>query len=62
MQISGIAYSGTGRIAKVMVSADGGKSWGEAALQGAGASAGVHPLPHAVALGRPAGGAAKPRL
>src|SRR5215472_4658367 len=32
--ISGVAYSGTGRIAKVMVSADGGKSWAEAALQG----------------------------
>jgi len=32
--ISGVAYSGTGRISKVMVSADGGKSWGEAALQG----------------------------
>ena len=32
--ISGIAYSGTGRISKVMVSADGGKSWAEAALQG----------------------------
>jgi sulfane dehydrogenase subunit SoxC len=32
--ISGVAYSGTGRIAKVMVSADGGKSWGEAALEG----------------------------
>ena len=32
--ISGIAYSGSGRIAKVLVSADGGKSWGEAALQG----------------------------
>jgi sulfane dehydrogenase subunit SoxC len=31
-EISGIAYSGTGRIAKVMVSADGGRSWGEAAL------------------------------
>src|SRR5262249_47775813 len=31
--ISGIAYSGTGRIAKVMVSADGGKSWAEAALE-----------------------------
>jgi sulfane dehydrogenase subunit SoxC len=31
-EISGIAYSGNGRIAKVMVSADGGKSWGEAAL------------------------------
>ena len=36
--ISGIAYSGGGRIAKVLVSADGGKSWGEAALQGP-----VHP-------------------
>jgi sulfane dehydrogenase subunit SoxC len=32
--ISGVAYSGAGRIAKVTVSADGGKSWGEAALQG----------------------------
>jgi len=32
--ISGVAYSGAGRIAKVMVSADGGKSWGQAALQG----------------------------
>ncbi|HEY2134603.1 MAG TPA: sulfite dehydrogenase [Xanthobacteraceae bacterium] len=32
--ISGVAYSGNGRIARVMVSADGGKSWGEAALQG----------------------------
>src|SRR6201999_4433819 len=31
--ISGVAYSGAGRITKVMVSADGGKSWGEAALQ-----------------------------
>src|SRR5260370_745724 len=32
-EISGIAYSGAGRITKVMVSADGGKSWAEAALQ-----------------------------
>jgi sulfane dehydrogenase subunit SoxC len=32
-EISGVAYAGTGRIAKVMVSADGGKSWAEAALQ-----------------------------
>ena len=31
-EISGLAYSGNGRIEKVMVSADGGKSWGEAAL------------------------------
>jgi sulfane dehydrogenase subunit SoxC len=36
--ISGVAYSGAGRISKVTVSADGGKSWGEAALQGP-----VHP-------------------
>ena len=61
-EISGVAYSGTGRIARVMVSADGGKSWGQAALQGP-----VHPqaftrFTHAVALGRPAGGAAEPRL
>jgi sulfane dehydrogenase subunit SoxC len=32
-EISGIAYSANGRIAKVMVSADGGKSWAPAALQ-----------------------------
>ena len=32
-EISGVAYSGNGRIAKVMVSADGGKSWAPAALQ-----------------------------
>ena len=32
-EISGLAYSGNGRIAKVMVSADGGKSWAQAALQ-----------------------------
>jgi sulfane dehydrogenase subunit SoxC len=31
--ISGVAYSGNGRIARVMVSADGGKSWAQAALQ-----------------------------
>jgi sulfane dehydrogenase subunit SoxC len=32
-EISGLAYSGNGRVSKVMVSADGGKSWGEAALE-----------------------------
>jgi len=31
-EISGLAYSGNGRIARVMVSADGGKSWAQAAL------------------------------
>jgi sulfane dehydrogenase subunit SoxC len=32
-EISGLAYSGAGHITKVMVSADGGKTWAEAALQ-----------------------------
>jgi sulfane dehydrogenase subunit SoxC len=32
-EISGVAYSANGRIAKVMVTADGGKTWAEAALQ-----------------------------
>lgn len=32
-EISGLAWSGTGKIAKVEVSADGGASWAEAALQ-----------------------------
>src|SRR3984885_9761983 len=32
-EITGVAYAGTGRIAKVLVSADGAKSWAEAALQ-----------------------------
>jgi sulfane dehydrogenase subunit SoxC len=31
-EIAGLAYSGNGRIAKVTVSADGGKSWAQAAL------------------------------
>lgn len=32
-EISGVAYSATGRISKVLVSADGGQTWAEAALQ-----------------------------
>jgi sulfane dehydrogenase subunit SoxC len=32
--ISGLAYSGSGRIERVMVSADGAKTWAEAALTG----------------------------
>src|SRR5436853_3570473 len=32
-EISGIAYSGNGRISRVMVSADGGQTWAQAALQ-----------------------------
>jgi sulfane dehydrogenase subunit SoxC len=33
-EISGVAWSGLGRVTKVEVSADGGKSWAEAALTG----------------------------
>jgi sulfane dehydrogenase subunit SoxC len=33
-QISGVAWSGFGRVRRVEVSADGGKSWGQAALDG----------------------------
>ena len=33
-QISGVAWSGAGRVARVEVSADGGKSWADAALDG----------------------------
>jgi sulfane dehydrogenase subunit SoxC len=32
-EISGLAWSGYGKVAKVEISADGGKSWGLAALQ-----------------------------
>jgi sulfane dehydrogenase subunit SoxC len=32
-EISGLAWSGAGRIAKVEISADGGRSWAEALLQ-----------------------------
>jgi sulfane dehydrogenase subunit SoxC len=32
-EISGLAWSGYGRVARVEVSADGGRTWGEAALQ-----------------------------
>jgi sulfane dehydrogenase subunit SoxC len=32
-EISGLAFSGNGKIARVMVSADGGKTWAQAALE-----------------------------
>src|SRR5262249_15769608 len=32
-EVPGVAWSGSGRVTKVEVSADGGKSWAEAALQ-----------------------------
>ena len=32
--VNGIAYSGSGKIKRVMISADGGKSWADAAIEG----------------------------
>ena len=61
-EISGIAYSGTGRIQKVEVSADGGKSWGEAAVEGPVSPQAFTRFSHAVALGRPARDPDQPRL
>jgi DMSO/TMAO reductase YedYZ molybdopterin-dependent catalytic subunit len=60
-EISGLAWSGYGKVTKVEVSADGGKSWAKAALQSAGAVEGVDALPHSVAVERRAGRPAKPR-
>ena len=51
-QISGLAWSGSGRIRRVEVSADGGKSWAQAALYGPVLPQGAHAIPDAVALGR----------
>ena len=51
-QISGLAWSGAGRIRRVEVSADGGQSWGEAALSEPRAAEGAHALPDGVALER----------
>ena len=60
--ISGVAYSGTGRI----VEGHGLGRWrqelGRSRAARPDPREGLHPLRHAVALGRPAGGAAKPRL
>ena len=61
-EISGIAYSGNGRISKVMVSADGGQSWAQAALQEPVHSKAFHPVPHPVALGWRSRDSAKPRM
>ena len=59
-QISGISFSGNGRISKVEVSADGGKSWAQAALPAARSEQSIHPFSDGVELGRGAGGPAKP--
>ena len=60
-EISGLAWSGNGRIKQVDVSADGGKSWAPAALHGPDPAEGAGALPRAVAMERRSRRAAKPR-
>ena len=60
-QVSGMAWSGFGRIRRVEVSADGGKSLGASRARRSRAADGGHALPHAVALGRQPERAAEPR-
>ena len=57
--VSGIAWSGRGRITRVEVSADGGATWHDAELQGDRASEGAHALRDDVELGRQPGRAAQ---
>ena len=61
-EIAGLAYSGNGRIRKVLVSADGGRELGRRGTRRTDFEQGADPLPHAVALGRSAGRAAKQSL
>ena len=51
-QISGMAWSGLGRIARVEVSADGGGDLGRSRAVRTGARQGGNPLPHGLALER----------
>ena len=51
----GIAWSGYGKIKRVEVSADGGKSWAQAALSEPVLSKSLTRFRHGVALGRQAG-------
>ena len=59
-EISGLAWSGYGKIAKVEVSADGGKSWGACRIARTGAAKGADALPHGLAMERRCRRAAKP--
>ena len=51
-EISGIAWSGHGKIKRVDVSVDGGKRLAGGAAAGAGADPRADPVPAALALGR----------
>ena len=60
-EISGLAWTGAGRIAKVEVSADGGSSWAHAALQEPVLRQMPDPLPHSLGMEWQPCPAAEPR-
>ena len=55
VQITGLAWSGAGRISKVDVSTDGGKNWKEAKIRGAGALEGAYKVYVRLGVGRTRG-------
>ena len=59
--ITGLAWSGRGKIKKVDVSVDGGRNWRPARLEGAGDVQVPDALQHRLGLGRQAGHRAEPR-
>ena len=59
-QISGIAWTGAGRIRRVDVSADGGKTWAPSALSDPVLPKALHAIPHGVAVGRKSRGPDEP--
>ena len=59
-EITGLAWSGRGKIARVEVSTDGGKSWSLAVVAGPGAGDQPDALPFSLDLGRQAGGDPEP--
>ncbi len=60
-EISGLAWTGAGRITKVEVSADGGSELGGGGTTGAGATTEPDPLSHSLGLERRPSAAAEPR-
>ena len=59
-EISGLAWTGAGRIRKVEVSADGGMNWAEATLQEPVLRQSLTRFPHSLGVERQPGAAAEP--
>ena len=50
-EITGLAWSGRGKVARVDVSTDGGRNWRTATLAVPGVDQVAHPLPHRLVVG-----------